>query len=103
MLSSGKKITRGEFTEVPTPKIVMKQVVEMALAKKQNEGLIFENCTGATVNNILPNENANVAFSKIDRNIIGVDWEAEIQDPAAHIPKLNNNQYATLAGEEENE
>ena len=27
----------------------------------------------------------------------------EIQDPAAHMPQLNTNQYAALAGEEEDE
>ena len=32
-----------------------------------------------------------------------MDWEAEIQDPAAHMPQLNNNQYAALAGEEDDE
>ena len=44
----------------------MKTVAEMSLAKKQNEGLIFENRTGATVNNILPDDEANEAFDKID-------------------------------------
>ena len=29
-----------------------------------------------------------------------MDWEAEIKEPAAHI---NNNQYASLAGEEDDE
>ena len=77
----------------------MKRVAEMDLAKKQNKGLIFENCTGATVNDILPDDEANKAFDKLDRNITGVDWEAEteIQEPATHIPQLNNNQYAALA------
>ena len=53
----------------------MKRVTEMALAKKQNEELIFENLTGATVNDILPDDKANEAFNKIDGNITGVDWE----------------------------
>ena len=47
---SGNKITCRQFTEVPTPKIVMKQVAAMELAKKQNEKLIFENHIGSTVN-----------------------------------------------------
>ena len=58
-LRSGKIITCGNFTEVPTPTIVMKRVAAMALAKKQNKGLIFENRTGATVNDILPDDKAN--------------------------------------------
>ena len=41
-LRSGKNITRGQLTEVPTPMIVMKRVAAMALAQKQNKGLIFE-------------------------------------------------------------
>ena len=51
-LRSGNKITRGQFTDVPTPTSVMKQVAEMVLAKKHNKGLIFENSAGATVNDI---------------------------------------------------
>ena len=74
MLRSGKKITRRQFTEVPTPTIVMKLLAEMALDEKQNEGLIFENSTGATVNDILPDDEANEAFNKIDGNIVGVGW-----------------------------
>ena len=102
-LRSGKKITRGKYIEVPTPTIVIKRVAAMALAKKQNEGLIFENSTGATVNDILPDDEANKAFNKIDRKITGVDLEVEIQDPAAHMPQLNNNQYVALAGKEDEE
>ena len=45
----------------------MKRVAAIALAKKQNEGLIFENRTGATVNDILPDDEANEAL--IDGNI----------------------------------
>ena len=74
LLRSGKKITRGQFTEVPTPTIVMKRVVAMSLAEKQNEGLIFENHTGAMVNNILIDDKTNEAFNKIDGDITGVDW-----------------------------
>ena len=55
----------------------MKRVEEMALAKKQNEGLIFDNRTGATVNDILPDDEANEAFNKLNGNITGVEWEAE--------------------------
>ena len=51
-LRSDNKITREQFTEVPTPTIVMKLLAAMALDEKQNEGLIFENSTGATVNDI---------------------------------------------------
>ena len=57
--------------------IFMKRVAAMALAEKQNEGFIFENRTGATVNDILPDDEANEAFEKIDGNITVVDWEAE--------------------------
>ena len=55
----------------------MKRVAAMALVGKQNEGLIFENCTGATVNDILPDDEANEMFNELDKNIKGVDWEAE--------------------------
>ena len=77
----------------------------MALAKKQNEGLIFENRTGATVNGTLPDDKANKAFEELDGNITRLDWEAktEIKEPATHMPQLNNNQYAALAGEEDDE
>ena len=102
-IRSGKKITGGQFTELSTPTIVMKQVAAMALSEKQNGGLIFENRTGATVNDILPYDEANEVFDKIDENIPGVDWEAEIQEPEAHMPQLNNNKYAALTGKEDDE
>ena len=54
----------------------MKRVAAMDLSEKQNEGLIFENRTGATLNDILPDDKANEAFDKIDGNITGVEWEA---------------------------
>ena len=103
-----EKNTRGQFTEVTTPTIVMKRVAAMALAEKQNEGLILENRTGAIVNDILPDDEANEAneaFDKLDKNITGVVWEAEteIQEPATHMPQINNNPYAELVGEEDNE
>ena len=83
----------------------MKHVAAMALAEKDNEGLIFENRTGATVNDLMPDDESNEAFDKINRNITGVEWEAEteIQEPETHIPQTNNNQYAALADEEDNE
>ena len=103
LLHSGKKITRGKFTGVPTPTIVKKRVAEMDLAKKQNEGLIFENRTRATVNNILTDDEANEAFKEIDRNIAGVEREAEIKELSENMPQPNNNQYTKLEGEEEDE
>ena len=50
----------------------------------------------------------NEAFKNIDGNIAGVDWEVEpleqeIQDPAVYIPHLNNNEYAALAGDEDDD
>ena len=54
----------------------MKRVAAISIAKENNEGLIFENRTGATVNDILPDDEANKAFDKIDGNITGVKWEA---------------------------
>ena len=102
-LRSGKKITRVQLIEVPTCTIVMKRVTAIALVKKWNKRLIFENRTGATVKDILPDDKANEAFNKIDGNIGGVDWEPETQDPAEHMPQLNNNQYAALAGDEDDE
>ena len=79
----------------------MKRVAEMALAEKQNEGLIFENRTRATVNDILPDDEANEAFDKIDGNITGVEWEAEAEtkEPETHKPQIFNNQYAALPDE----
>ena len=55
----------------------MKRVAGMALAEKQNKGLIFENRTGATVNDILPDDEANKAFGELDGNITGMYWEVE--------------------------
>ena len=81
----------------------MNQVAAMALSGKHTEGLIFENRTGATENNILTDDEANEAFKKIDGNIAGMDWEAEPQDLEAHMPQLKNNQYAALARNEYNE
>ena len=49
----------------------------------------------------MPDDEANKAFEKIDGNITGVEWEVEIQEPAAHTPQLNNNNYAALVGDEE--
>ena len=80
----------------------------MALAKKHNKGLTSEKRAGATVSNILPDDEANEAFKKIDGNIAGVDWEAEtpeqeIQGPEIHRPHINKNQYAALAGDEDDD
>ena len=74
----------------PPPTIVMKRVAEISLAEKQNEGFIVENRTGATVNYIIPDDEANKVFDKLDGNITGVDWETEteIQEAAAHMPQL---------------
>ena len=68
----------------------MKRVAEISLAEKQNEGFIVENRTGATVNYIIPDDEANKVFDKLDGNITGVDWETEteIQEAAAHMPQL---------------
>ena len=74
-----KKITCEQFTEVPTPTIIMKRVAEMALAEKQNKDLIFLNRTGATINDLLTDDKANEAFDKIDGNITGVECEAETE------------------------
>ena len=74
----------------------------MAFARKQNKELVFENRTGTTVNNILPDDKANEAFYEIDGNIVGVDWEAEIKEPATHMPQQNKNQYSELSGDEDN-
>ena len=51
----------------------MKRVVAMALAEKQNKGLIFENRTGATVTDIHPDDEENEAFNEIVGNITKVD------------------------------
>ena len=80
----------------------------MVLSKKQNGGIVFENCTGTTVNNILTDDEANEEFNKIDGNITGVDWEAElpeqeIQEPAVHMTQTNNNKYEALTGDVDND
>ena len=66
--------------------------------------MVFENSTGATVNDILIDDEANEAFDEIDGNITGVEWEveAEIQELATHITQINNNQYVALTDEEDN-
>ena len=82
----------------------MKHVAAMDLAEKQNEGLIFENRTIATVNDLLPDDEANETFDELDGDITGVYWEAEmeIQYPETHILQINSNQFAALANEEDN-
>ena len=50
----------------------------------------------------------NKAFNEIDRNIAGVDWEAEpleqeILELEVHIPYINNNQYVALAWYEDDD
>ena len=77
----------------------MKRVAEMVSAEKQNEVLIFEKRTGATVNDIMTDGEANEAFNKIYGIIVGMEWETETQEPRTHMPQLNNNQYAALAGD----
>ena len=86
----------------------MKQVASMALAKKKNNGLIFENHAGVTVIDILLDDDANKAFNKINGNIAGVEWEAEpleqeIQEVAVKIARIQKNQYAALADDEGND
>ena len=49
----------------------MKTVAEMSLAKKQHEGLMFENRTGAMVNDILSDDEASEVFDELNRNITG--------------------------------
>ena len=73
LLRSGNKITRIQFTEVPTPTVFMERVETMALSEKQYEGLVFGNRTSDTVNDILPDDEANEAFNEIYGNIAGVD------------------------------
>ena len=53
------------------------------------------------MNGTLIEDKANEVFNKIKGNIAGVEWEVEIQEPAVNMPKLNNNQYAALAGDED--
>ena len=76
-LCTGKKVTLGQFAKIRTPKILMKRVSAMSLAENQSEGLFFENYTGIAVENILPDDEANKAFCKIDVNVAGVEWETE--------------------------
>ena len=46
------------------------------LIQEKNKEVFFENHS-VMVNNILPDDDANEAFNKIDRNIAVVDWEVE--------------------------
>ena len=41
------KITRGQFTELPTPPHVTRQVIAMNMHEKQQKGLVFEERNGA--------------------------------------------------------
>ena len=71
------------------------------MAEKHTKGLIFENRLGLAVNDILPEDDANKAFSEINVNIAGVEWEAEppepeLQESAFHVPHINNNKYVAL-------
>ena len=68
----------------------------MSLAEKQTEGLIFDNCVGLAVDNILLDDDTNEAFRKINGNIAGVEWEADPPEAKLHMPKIFNNQYAPL-------
>ena len=43
------------------------------------------------VNDILPDEEANKSFNRIDGDITEVDWEVEIQEPEAHMSQLTEN------------
>ena len=65
----------------------------------------MKNRTGATINDILPDDKANEALDKKDGNITVVEWEAEAEtrEPATYTTQTFNNQYAALADEEENE
>ena len=49
----------------------------VALAENQSEGLIFENCTGIAVDDVLPDYDANKAFREIDVELTGVELETE--------------------------
>ena len=75
--------------------------------QEKNEEIFFENHS-VMVNNIFPDEDANKAFNKIDRNISVVDWEAEppeqeIKEPVVHTLHINSNQYAVLADDEDDD
>ena len=79
-----------------TPTIIMKRVAEMSLAEKNPEGLIFENRLVLAVDDILLDDDSNKAFSKINSNIPGVEWEAErleVEPPEAvvHILHIHNS------------
>ena len=54
------------------PTIAIKRVAVMALADKQSKEIIFENHLELAVNDILPDDYVNEAFSKINGNIAGV-------------------------------
>ena len=74
----------------------------MALAKKQSEELIFDNRLGIAVDDILSDDGANKAFRKIEGNVAGLEWEAEILESEVHILRIHNNQYAALAEDDDN-
>ena len=72
------------------------------MAKTQPEGLFFDNCTGISVEDILPDDDANEAFSKIDRNIVGVECQTDtLEDKPTYTEPteaiIHNNQYMQLS------
>ena len=59
--------------------------------------MIFKNCVGLVVDNILRYDYANDIFQQINGNIARVEWGAETLEAMAHILNILNNQYAPLA------
>ena len=46
LLRTGRKITRNQYTELPTPPHVTQQAIAMDMHEKQQKGLVLDDCNG---------------------------------------------------------
>ena len=111
-LRTGRMVTRGHFYKVPTPGVVTRRVLAMAIAEGQHDGLIFEDHHGATLDEGLGDDNDNATNDVADAAGVEVDVDynanvAEMHDgaAAANVNGYENdaNPYAPLADIDEND
>ena len=57
---------------MPTPTIVIERVTVMALSDKYNKEIVFDNRVEVTFDDIMPDDDAKNAFSKMDGNVARV-------------------------------
>ena len=74
-LRTGRMVTRGHFYEVPTPGVVTRRVIAMAIAEGQHDGLIFEDQHGATLDKVLGNDDNGAIHDVADAAGVEVDVE----------------------------